>query len=112
MSHVISRAALVVLTVSGISFAQQKTDSPPGPKLVVKYGDGKPDGKKSIAGTGEMIRFVLPNEHQELKGLRIHCARYGYPKAPDEEVEIFVVTDDESDVVHTELVPYAKFKRG
>ena len=82
------------------------------PTLVLKYGDGKADGKKSIAGTGEMIAFALPNATQKLKSLRVHCARYGHTKAPDEDVEISIVSEDEADLIHTELVPYAKFKRG
>lgn len=81
-------------------------------QLVLKYHDGKPDGKKSIAGTGEMIQFTLPNASQQLRGLRLHSARYGHPQAPDEDVEVSIVSADETTVVHTEPVPYAKFKRG
>ena len=79
---------------------------------ILKYGDGKADGKKSIAGTGEMIRFKRPHSSQRLLSLRIHGARYGTVKPPDEDVEISIVSEDGSDVVHTEFVPYAKFKRG
>jgi hypothetical protein len=79
---------------------------------VLKYGDGKADGKKSIAGTGEMIEFALPHTSQKLEGIRVHCARYGHPQAPDEEVDISLVSHDEVNLIHTELVPYAKFKRG
>ncbi len=101
--------ALVFMFLVSAVWAQEKTDRP---TLVVKYGDGRADGRKSIAGTGEMIEFALPNATQQLKGIRVHCARYGYPKAPDEDVEVSVVSHDGVDVIHTELVPYAKFKRG
>lgn len=80
--------------------------------LIVKYGDGKPDGKKSIAGTGKVIKFTLPDESQKLRGLKIHCARYGYPKAPNENIKITIVSDDGKKVVHTKMVPYTIFKRG
>jgi RNA polymerase sigma factor (sigma-70 family) len=83
-----------------------------GPILALKYDDGKADGKKSIAGTGEMIQFTLPNKSQKLRGLRIHCARYGTAQPPDESAEISIVSADETQVVHTEMVPYGKFKRG
>lgn len=82
------------------------------PVLTLKYDDGKPDGKKSIAGTGEAIRFKLPDKSQKLRSLRIHCARYGTPQAPAEDAEISIVSEDGAEVVHTEMVPYAKFKRG
>ncbi len=65
------------------------------PKLVLKYHDGKPDGKKSIAGSGEMIQFSRPSDSQKLKGIRLHAARYGTFQAPIEDVEISIVSEDE-----------------
>jgi len=47
-----------------------------------------------------------------LKGIRIHCARYGAPKTPDEFVAISIVSADETHLVHAESVPHAKFERG
>lgn len=84
------------------------------PKVVtiLKYGDGKPDDKKSIAGTGEMIRFELPDETQKLLSLRIHCARYGTPQPPKESAEFSIVSEDGSEIIHQEDVPYSSFKRG
>lgn len=82
------------------------------PTLLLQYGDGKPDGKKSIAGAGEMIRFSLPEgQENPLKSLRVHAARYGYPQPPKEDVEISILNEDMSEVLHTELVPYSLFKR-
>jgi hypothetical protein len=81
-------------------------------EVVSKYGDGKADGKRSIAGTGEMIRFKLPSQDQQLRGLRVHCARYGHPQAPNESAEISIVNADGSEVLHQEQVPYSQFKRG
>ncbi len=100
----------VLLAFPCPAMAQEATSSKP--EVVSKYGDGKADGQKSIAGTGEMVRFALPSEEQKLRGVRIHCARYGHSKAPDEDVEISIMTEDNSDVLHTEMVPYKKFKRG
>lgn len=82
------------------------------PTLIVKYGDGKAEGKKSLAATGEMIEFATPTPTQKLAALRIHCGRYGLPQAPDEDVEFSIVSADESEVVHQEGVAYSKFKRG
>jgi hypothetical protein len=87
-------------------------EKPAKPVLALKYDDGKPDGKKSIAGAGQMIRFTMPaGQTNALKSLRIHCARYGYPQPPDEDVEINILNEDMTDVLHTELVPYKLFKR-
>jgi hypothetical protein len=87
-------------------------DKPAKPVLLLKYGDGKPDGKKSIAGAGEMIQFTMPEgQSNALKSLRVHGARYGYPQPPKEDVEITILSEDMTEPIHTELVPYALFKR-
>jgi RNA polymerase sigma-70 factor (ECF subfamily) len=114
----------LVLTLSSLPYANAAKDSEQDakakadekaaarPVLLLKYGDGKPDGKKSIAGSGEMIRFQLPKgQNNALKALRIHGSRYGYPKPPKEDVEITILSEDMKEPVHTELVPYALFKR-
>ena len=82
------------------------------PTTILKYGDNNPDGKKSIAGTGEMVRFELPDKTQKLVSLRIHCARYGTPQAPKENAEFSIVSEDGSEIIHQEDVPYSSFKRG
>ena len=104
----------VSMALGGKEFATTKQPSAPtsSADVILKYDDGTPEGKRSIAGTGEMIRFELPDSTLLFGGLRLHCGRYGYPKAPDENVKISIVSEDESEVLHTELVPYAKFKRG
>ena len=78
----------------------------------LKYGDNRPDGKKSLGGTGEMIKFTLPNSSQKVRGLRIHAARYGTPQAPNEDVEITFENEARDEVVGTREVAYGKFRRG
>ena len=78
----------------------------------IKYGDGKADGKKSLGGSGHLIRFKLPSEERKVAGLRMHAARYGQPTPPDEEVEISFLSKDQSEVLDTHSVKYGKFKRG
>jgi len=42
--------------------------------ITLEYGDGKADGKKSLGGNGEMIKFTLPSGPglmNKVKGLRI-----------------------------------------
>lgn len=93
--------------------AQAPTESSRSAAIsTLKYDDDRPEGKRSIAGTGLMIHFVKPAAQYQLKSLRIHCARYGMPVAPDEDVKFSIVSDDGATVLHTELIPYSKFKRG
>jgi hypothetical protein len=84
----------------------------------LKYGDGKADGKMSLCGSGEMIKFSLPTETGEIKGIRIHGSRYGGPraygitKAPDEYFLIYILSENLSDILYTTMAPYRLFKRG
>ena len=93
-----------------VAFAQdeKKTKVP----VIVKYGDGKADGKKSLAGTGEMIKFEVGDDGFVLRGIKIHGARYGYPRPPKEDFMIYVLSDDGKEVLSTKMAPYSKFKRG
>lgn len=79
---------------------------------VLKYGDGKADGKKSLGGSGEMIRFTMPEGVKLLRGLRIHGSRYGTRRAPKEDFEITLMSGDLEEILHTEASPYRLFKRG
>ena len=113
-----SFAAILSLTALSLTFfcaavRAEKKETPAGQKdLVVKYDDGKAEGMRSMAGTGEMIQFELPDDGYKLKSLRLHCGRYGTTKAPNEDIEFTIVSEDEMTVIHTEQVPYSTFKRG
>lgn len=91
--------------------AVDRTESKRPPSLL-SYGDGKADGKKSLGGSGHMIRFEKPKGVNKVKGIRIHSSRYGYPQAPDEDAEITFLSYDREETLHTEGVPYRTFKRG
>jgi hypothetical protein len=78
----------------------------------LKYHDGSPDGKKSIGGSGPMVRFTLPAADGRVAGVRVHGARYGRPQPPDELFLVYLLTADGSEVVSTQLAPYALFERG
>jgi RNA polymerase sigma-70 factor (ECF subfamily) len=82
---------------------------PPG---LLGYGDDKPDGKKSIGGSGEMIRFELPAGVTKIKGIRIHGSRYGLPQAPKEDFEITFLNEKRDETLHAEAAPYRLFNRG
>jgi RNA polymerase sigma-70 factor (ECF subfamily) len=86
-----------------------ETKLPPG---LLGYGDGKPDGKKSLGGSGEMIRFELPEGVTKTKGIRIHGSRYGDPQAPKEDFEITFLSDKRDETLQVEAAPYRLFNRG
>jgi beta-lactamase regulating signal transducer with metallopeptidase domain len=79
--------------------------------LVLKYGDGKSDGQRSLGGSGEAIQFTLPTEKGQLKGIRLFGSRYGLPQPPKEDVLVYILNEDMSQVLHTETVPYKTFPR-
>ncbi len=97
--------AAVVFATSVVLSAQTGSDN-------LMYGDGKPDGKKSLGGSGEMIKFSLPTGKEKVKGIKIHGSRYGYPKPPDEDFLVYILSEDMTEIVHTEKAPYKLFERG
>ena len=82
------------------------------PPAVLKYNDGTADGKKSLGGSGEMIRFEMPAGVDAVRGLRIHGSRYGLPEAPKEDFEMIFMNEAFDEVLHTEKAPYELFRRG
>ena len=79
---------------------------------VLKYGDGKADGKQSLGGSGEMITFSATAAAARVKGLRIHGSRYGNPQPPDESFLTYFLNEDRTRILHTEMAPYSLFERG
>jgi RNA polymerase sigma factor (sigma-70 family) len=75
-------------------------------------GDGKPDGKKSIGGSGEMIELTLPGKRSKVTGVKIHGSRYGRAQPPKESFLIYFLSEDRERILHTEMAPYSLFKRG
>lgn len=113
----VARIAVAEPTESGTSKpdanAKADGDSPKSrTPALLSYGDGKPDGKKSFGGSGQMIRFELPEGVNKIKGLRIHGSRYGTAQAPNEDFEITFLSEKRDETLHTESAPYKLFKRG
>jgi RNA polymerase sigma-70 factor (ECF subfamily) len=79
---------------------------------MLKYGDGRADGKQSFGGSGEMIEFSSPSESAKVAGLRIHGSRYGLPQPPEEKFLIYFLSHDLKRILHTEMAPYSRFERG
>ena len=79
---------------------------------VLKYGDGQADGKQSLGGSGEMIRFSAAKAAARVAALRIHGSRYGMEDPPDESFLIYFLSEDRDRILHTEMAPYSLFERG
>ena len=78
----------------------------------LKHHDDSADGKKSLGGSGEMIRFTLPPGSQKLAGIKIHGSRYGLPQAPTESFLVYVMSPNGKEVLSTQMAPYSLFERG
>ncbi len=93
--------------------AEQKpeTDASIQP-AALSYGDREPDGKRSLGGSGEMIEFMRPEGQGRLSGIKVHGSGYGLPDAPDEKFLVYILSEDQSEVIGTQMAPYSLFERG
>ena len=77
----------------------------------MKYGDGTPDGKKSIGGSGELIQFS-GGEECESRRRQDSCFPIRASSAPRESFLIYFLTDDLQRILQTEMAPYSLLERG
>src|SRR5437667_282840 len=75
---------LLTTTATILLVAATRAAAADDAKATLKYGDGTPEGKQSLGGSGEMIEFELPSKAVKISGLRIHGARYGAAQAPQD----------------------------
>ncbi|WP_197444040.1 hypothetical protein [Maioricimonas rarisocia] len=78
----------------------------------LKHDDGSADGRKSLGGSGEMIRFDLGDGPRSVTGVSIFGSRYGLPEPPEEDFLVYFLSPDERTVLATKLAPYRLFERG
>lgn len=78
-----------VLTLGTLAIAADPPATAPAPFMptnkILKYHDGKSDGKRSIGGSGELIQFIMPEGYTNLTAISIFGARYGTPQPPEED---------------------------
>jgi hypothetical protein len=84
----------------------------PGKEIAVRLDDGRPDGKQSLGGSGEMFKVEMPEGTSKLTGLAIHGSRYGRPQPPRESFLIYFLSEVLKRILHTEMAPCSLFKRG
>lgn len=92
--------------------AQVKPAALGGSPTVLKGDDGKPDGKKSIAGSGHARVFKAPGAGEwYLRSVSVYGARYGRTAAPNRPFEV-ALCDAGLKPVASWKVPYARFRHG
>jgi RNA polymerase sigma-70 factor (ECF subfamily) len=97
--------------VEGLAVLQTKKARSNDGVRELSYDDGEMKGKKSIAGGGHAVRFEAPGEGWTLAAVRIHGARYGYPRPPREDFKVFLC-DEKFQKIAEFAFPYSKFERG
>jgi hypothetical protein len=100
-------ATLVAIVAALVALAADN-----GAPARLSYNDGSAEAKKSLADSGELIAFTLPDEAAKIAAIRIHGSRYGAQLPPKEHFTIYFLNQDLSKTVATKTAPYAAFKRG
>jgi len=75
------------------------------------HDDGKPAGKKSMAGGGHAVRFKTTGQGWYLTAVSIHGSRYGYPQPPKEDFHVWLC-DAEFKPIADFPFPYSSFAWG
>ena len=57
-------------------------------------------------------RVHPPRGAARLSGVRVHGSRYGQPDPPDEKFLVYVLSEDQSEVIGTRMAPYSLFECG
>ncbi len=73
--------------------------------------NGKPAGKRSIAGGGHAVTLETPGPGWYLTKVRIFGSRYGHPRPPKEDFSVWLC-DEDGQVIREFKFPYGKFARG
>ncbi|MFN0054262.1 MAG: hypothetical protein ACKV0T_18965 [Planctomycetales bacterium] len=81
-------------------------------RSAVLNADGKPAGKKSLGGSGQMVQLELSPENRTLTGIEVHGSRYGTANPPNEKFLIYILSADQSEIIATRMAPYSLFERG
>ncbi|MEN1678732.1 MAG: hypothetical protein AAGJ46_04015 [Planctomycetota bacterium] len=96
-------AALITFALAGPGVAKTH---------LLKHDDGEQDSKRSISGAGHAVRFECPGEGPwRLTGIRLHASRYGTSRAPNEDFQIVIASDDFDRRIEINK-PYSLFERG
>jgi len=93
------------------TYAEPGAPEVAGDTAVLKYDDGTPDGKRSMAGSGHAVLFAKPAGDWQLTKVHIYGSRYGTAQAPRESFKVYVC-DRQFNILKQYDLPYAGFQRG
>jgi len=84
-----------------------------GPALAQAYywGDGTPDGKRSIGGGGHLVFYDVGADGRWLNAIEMFGSRYGGAEPPDEDFHLYIV-DIERTILAEVALPYSLWERG
>ncbi|OJW22589.1 MAG: hypothetical protein BGO49_00985 [Planctomycetales bacterium 71-10] len=77
----------------------------------LSHDDGKPAGRRSIAGGGHAVKFDAPDDSSTLVKVKVHGARYGAPRPPREDFVVYLC-DEKFQKLAEFPFRYEKFERG
>ena len=78
---------------------------------IVSYGDGAPDGRRTLPGSGHMIAFTLPDVSNTVTAVRVHGGRLGGSKDnPQGSFTIYFLDEKLSKVLHSESISFKRFQ--
>lgn len=82
-----------------------------GQPIKISHDDGLMAGRKSRANSGHTVAFRASGENNYLTSVLIHGARYGRPRAPNEDFHVWLC-DADFRVIADFPFPYAMFAFG
>ena len=77
----------------------------------VSHVDDSAEGKRSLGGSGHAIELEAPEKARWVEAIQVFGARYGHPKAPDEEFHVYVL-DADREVLADVAFAYSTVARG
>ena len=79
--------------------------------VLIRYDDGKSDGKRSIAGAGHAVVFKTPPGAWAVDSIQMYGSRYGAAESPKEDFSIFIL-DKDFNIIKQIDKPYSALGNG
>jgi RNA polymerase sigma-70 factor (ECF subfamily) len=79
--------------------------------VLLRYDNGKSDGKRSTSGSGHAVVFKRPAGDWAVDSVRMYGSRYGTDIPPKENFSIFIC-DQDFNVIKEIDEPYGKLETG
>ncbi len=98
--HTLVLAVLALVLLAGPALAE-----------VYYWGDGTPDGKRSIGGGGHLVFFDAGPDGRWLNSVEMFGSRYGGGQPPAEDFHLYIVDINRAILAEVAL-PYSLWERG